>query len=205
MYFVASAPPLSVSSGGQTRSAEPRSRSSPLNWSTRLRRWVRIRKPPVRDASTKPIAATVLPAPVACSNQKRLCAFGSSTPSATSSSTSSGGSSSYASASGSSSGTASRSSSSSSSRSTTASRSSSPSSETASSSSSTASTGAATGGGTSPSRWASASSAVRVPDSASTWCGFSVVPSARRGSSSLSTLSRPSSSEYRRRQRVEGT
>ena len=42
--------------------------------------------PPVRDASTKPSAATVLPAPVACSNQKRLAAFGSSTSSATSSS-----------------------------------------------------------------------------------------------------------------------
>ena len=35
--------------------------------------------PPVRDASTKPSAATVLPAPVACSNQKRLAALGSST------------------------------------------------------------------------------------------------------------------------------
>ena len=34
--------------------------------------------PPVRDASTNPSAATVLPAPVACSNQKRLLAFGSS-------------------------------------------------------------------------------------------------------------------------------
>ena len=34
--------------------------------------------PPVRDASTNPSAATVLPAPVACSNQKRLPAFGSS-------------------------------------------------------------------------------------------------------------------------------
>jgi len=34
--------------------------------------------PPVRDASTKPSAATVLPAPVACSNQKRFAAFGSS-------------------------------------------------------------------------------------------------------------------------------
>ena len=34
--------------------------------------------PPVREASTKPIAATVLPAPVACSNQKRLWALGSS-------------------------------------------------------------------------------------------------------------------------------
>ena len=34
--------------------------------------------PPVREASTKPIAATVLPAPVACSNQKRRAASGSS-------------------------------------------------------------------------------------------------------------------------------
>ena len=35
--------------------------------------------PPVREASTKPSAATVLPAPVACSNQKRRAAPGSST------------------------------------------------------------------------------------------------------------------------------
>ncbi len=34
--------------------------------------------PPVREASAKPSAATVLPAPVACSNQKRLAALGSS-------------------------------------------------------------------------------------------------------------------------------
>ena len=34
--------------------------------------------PPVREASTKPIAATVLPDPVACSNQKRRLAPGSS-------------------------------------------------------------------------------------------------------------------------------
>ena len=32
----------------------------------------------MREASTKPSAATVLPAPVACSNQKRLAALGSS-------------------------------------------------------------------------------------------------------------------------------
>ena len=38
--------------------------------------------PPVREASTKPSAATVLPAPVACSNQKRLAALGSSAASA---------------------------------------------------------------------------------------------------------------------------
>ncbi len=49
-----------------------------MNWSTRLRRWVRIRTPPVREASMKPTAATVLPAPVACSNQKRRSAPGSS-------------------------------------------------------------------------------------------------------------------------------
>ena len=36
--------------------------------------------PPVREASTKPSAATVLPAPVACSNQKRRAAPGSSRP-----------------------------------------------------------------------------------------------------------------------------
>ena len=56
-----------------------------MNWSTRLRRWVRIRMPPVREASMKPTAATVLPAPVACSNQKRRLAPGSSGASATTS------------------------------------------------------------------------------------------------------------------------
>ena len=54
-----------------------------MNWSTRLRRWVRIRTPPVREPSTKPSAATVLPEPVACSNQKRRLAPGSSGASAT--------------------------------------------------------------------------------------------------------------------------
>src|SRR3954452_8115496 len=49
-----------------------------MNWSTRLRRWDRIRTPPVRDPSMKPSAATVLPDPVACSNQKRRLAPGSS-------------------------------------------------------------------------------------------------------------------------------
>ena len=39
---------------------------------------MRISTPPVCEASTKPSAATVLPAPVACSNQKRLAALGSS-------------------------------------------------------------------------------------------------------------------------------
>ena len=64
-----------------------------MNWSTRLRRWVRISTPPVREASMKPTAATVLPAPVACSNQKRRSAPGSSGASATVSSASSSGSS----------------------------------------------------------------------------------------------------------------
>ena len=49
-----------------------------MNWSTRLRRWVRISTPPVREASMKPTAATVLPAPVACSNQNLRSAPGSS-------------------------------------------------------------------------------------------------------------------------------
>src|SRR3712207_2364971 len=38
--------------------------------------------PPVREASTNPSAATVLPAPVACSNQNRRAAPGSSIASA---------------------------------------------------------------------------------------------------------------------------
>ena len=38
----------SASSAPVARCAYPRSRSSPMNWSTRLRRWVRIRTPPVR-------------------------------------------------------------------------------------------------------------------------------------------------------------
>ena len=57
-----------------------------MNWSTRLRRWVRIRTPPVREPSMKPRAATVLPEPVACSNQNRRLAPGSSGASSTSSS-----------------------------------------------------------------------------------------------------------------------
>src|SRR3954467_7660247 len=44
--------------------------------------------PPVRDPSTKPSAATVLPAPVACSNQNRLAAPGSSTAASTAASSS---------------------------------------------------------------------------------------------------------------------
>ena len=61
--------------------------------------------PPVREASTKPSAATVLPAPVACSNQKRRAAPGSSATAsaAASSSASSAGSQSSGSSSGSSS------------------------------------------------------------------------------------------------------
>ena len=61
-------------------------------------------------------------------------------------------------------------------------------------SSSTASTGSAAGGARPWPFWTAASSAVRVPESASTWWGFSSAPSARRGSSSLSTRSSPSSS-----------
>ena len=49
--------------------------------------------PPVREASMNPTAATVLPAPVACSNQKRRLAPGSSGASATTSSSSVSGSS----------------------------------------------------------------------------------------------------------------
>ena len=55
-----------------------------------------------------------------------------------------------------------------------------------------------------PLRWALASNAVSVPDSASTWWADSTVPSARRGSSSDSSRSNPSSSEYFRRHSIEG-
>ena len=55
-----------------------------------------------------------------------------------------------------------------------------------------------------PLRCASASSAVSVPESASTWCAESTVPSASLGSSSESSRSSPSSSENSRRQAVEG-
>ena len=55
-----------------------------------------------------------------------------------------------------------------------------------------------------PLRWASASSAVSVPDSASTWWADSTAPSARCGSSSDSSRSSPSSSENLRRQSIEG-
>ena len=51
---------------------------------------------------------------------------------------------------------------------------------------------------------ASASSAVSVPDSASTWWAESTVPSARWGSSSDSSRSSPSSSENWRRHSIDG-
>ena len=159
----------------------PRSRSSPWNWSTRLRRWVRISTPPVRDASTKPSAATVLPAPVACSNQKRLPALGSSSASAGSSPVDS-----------------------------SQSIGSSGSSSSSSSSSPGMPAGASTGSATAvaplpfPLRWASASRAVRVPDSASTWWAESTVPSTSLGSSTARSRSRPSRSENVRRQATEG-
>ncbi len=55
-----------------------------------------------------------------------------------------------------------------------------------------------------PLRWASASSAVSVPDSASTWWAESTVPSTRCGSSSESRRSSPSSSENCRRHSIDG-
>ena len=183
--------PLGVSSwpssAGAMRFAYPRSRSSPWNWSTRLRRWVRIRTPPVRDASTKPTAATVLPAPVACSNQKRLPAFGSSGASATSSSSVDSRSSQSCGSSGSSS---------------SSSSSSSPGMPTGAR---TATAGSATGATASPVLSRSASSAVSVPESASTWWAERTVPSTSLGSSSDRIRSRPSSSDHCRRQWGDGT
>src|SRR6187549_2017840 len=146
-----------------------------MNWSTRLRRWVRMSTPPVRVASMKPTAATVLPAPVACSNQKRRSAPGSSA------SPSGGGSSSSSSAGASSQSCGS------------------------SSSASPASSERATG--SSPLVAAvccSAISSVRVPESASTWCGFSSAPSRSLGGSSASSRSSPSSREKSRRHWIEG-
>ena len=105
--------------------------------------------PPVREASAKPSAATVLPDPVACSNQKRLLAFGSSAASAISSSSSADGSSQSIGSSGSSS-----------------SSSSSPGIPTGASSTSASPTTPLPL--LSPLRWTSASSAVSVPDSTST-------------------------------------
>ena len=55
-----------------------------------------------------------------------------------------------------------------------------------------------------PLRWASASSAVSVPDSASTWWAERTVPSTRWGSSSESSRSSPSSSENFRRHSIDG-
>ena len=168
-----------------------------MNWSTRFRRCVRISVPPVREASMKPTAATVLPAPVACSNQKRRLAPGSSgASSTTSSSVPSGSSQSRGSSSGSSS----------------------------SASSASPFTGApfiagsssTSAEGSSPSLRAplprpfepgfsiSETSAARVPDSASTWCSFSSAPSASVGFSVSSSRSSPSISEYWRRHSTEG-
>ncbi len=146
--------------------------------------------PPVREASTKPIAATVLPAPVACSNQNRRDAPGSSGCSASCSSSSVllllvgrvpvdgllvlgdllvalelllvGGQ--------------------------------------------LLDGDLAVAVAPEPLPfWISARSAISVPDRASTWCAFSVVPSARCGSSSERSRSRPSISEYSRRHSIEGS
>ncbi len=134
----------------------------------------------MREASTKPTAATVLPAPVACSNQKRLLALGSSGASATFSASASSGVSSQSCGS-----------------------SSSSSSDGASPASST---GVAAGAaGVSPFLRRSASSAVSVPDSASTWWAESTVPSTSFGSDCESSRSRPSSSDHWRRQCGDGT
>ena len=134
-----------------------------------------------------PSAATVLPAPVACSNQKRRLAPGSS-------STESDAASSSASSAGS--------------------QSSGSSSASSSPSSSTSPDGSSSEGtwplplplpplvrGTS----SSAVSAISVPESASTWCADSTVPSTRCGSSSDSTRSRPRMSEKSRRHCTDGS
>ena len=148
--------------------------------------------PPVREASTKPIAATVLPAPVACSNQKRREAPGSSGCSGSCSSSSSSSSSAAGSQS-------------------TGSSSSGISSSPSSSSSPEGSSSTARLPLPFPFApfplpfWISASSAISVPDRASTWWAFSVVPSARCGSSSESSRSRPSMSEYSRRHSTDGS
>ena len=149
--------------------------------------------PPVREASTKPSAATVLPAPVACSNQKRLAALGSSAASAVGSPSSRSGS---LQSSGSSSGSSSTSSSG---------RSSSP---------GIAAEASISGSSLTPAplprplplgpRCDSASSAVSVPESASTWWADSTVPSTSVGSSCDSRRSRPSSSDQRRRHLADG-
>ena len=129
--------------------------------------------PPVRDASTKPSAATVLPAPVACSNQKRRAAPASSSwaSAAASSSASSAGSQSSGSSSGSSS----------------------PSISTSPECSSSEADLPLPFPGRPIS--SSDSSAISVPERASTWWAESVVPSTRCGSSSESSRSRPRISE----------
>ena len=57
----------------------------------------------------------------------------------------------------------------------------------------------------SPLRWTSASSAVSVPESTSTWWAESTVPSTSAGWSWLSSRSRPSNSEKFRRHATDGT
>ena len=146
--------------------------------------------PPVREPSTKPSAATVLPAPVACSNQKRLPAFGSSGASGSCSSSS-------------------------------APRRARPPSPAAPPARPRRRAPPRRG---CPARRAaprprrprdavgdplpfpdSASSAVSVPDSASTWWAESTVPSTSFGSSWLSSRSRPSRSDQRWRHATDGT
>ena len=151
--------------------------------------------PPVREASTKPSAATVLPAPVACSNQKRRAAFGSSGCSARLRRP----------------------------RRPSSSAARRPSRRGSSSSavvlvvleldprrSGSSSTSRVLG----RCRCAVARrrrpgprrvSAISVPDSASTWWADSMVPSASFGSSSASRRSRPSISEYSRRHSTDGS
>ncbi len=135
--------------------------------------------PPVREASTNPTAATVLPAPVACSNQKRRLAPGSSGASTISSSASA------------SSGSSSQSWGSSSS-------------PRASSSSVAAPLAAPLAAvvplvplpaAFEPGFSSSEMIAARVPESASTWCSESSAPSSSSGRSSARTRSSPSSSE----------
>ena len=65
--------------------------------------------------------------------------------------------------------------------------------------------GGATGAAASPFFSRSASSAVSVPESASTWCADSTVPSTSCGSSCESRRSSPSSSDHWRRQCGDGT
>ena len=179
-----------------------------MNWSTRLRRWVRIRTPPVREASMKPTAATVLPAPVACSNQKRRSAPGSSGASSTTSSSSAGrllpvlrllvGGELLVLA--------------------RRPRSSSSSASSSALASAPVSAGArllgrvAAPSPPSPLRArrrarpaARPSARPACPESASTWCGLSSAPSRSFGGSSASRRSSPSSSEKSRRHSIEGS